>query len=370
MRSFVSKSVLAFCVLGLVAVTAHAQPKPKKKGPPPAPTLPQEAPIGTPAANNDMKTSDQPLLAKETEVRRGFHFEAFIDAELGIINKDYYPTRGFTLNDAAIYLGKDFGRGLTAMVDLPFASVPQSLVPGAATSTTSVAFGAARAQAYAQWVSGPWLAKFGQFDTIYGYEKNHSRDRFFANAGIVKAAIVPGTHLGAMGSYSMQQLTFRAMVADPHDVGTMANQNPEVGVQARFDGTPAYAAAGFSIGDQKNGPGSNQLIDVNAGMHMEKISGGAYFDDRKTSGVDKHATGFGAQGVFESSPDLGIGARLEYATDLDATIKNEFILSAGPSYRWMPDVTVRGDADIASLSPNVGDNVTIFGAQFSLVASF
>jgi hypothetical protein len=114
-----------------------------------------------------------------------------------------------------------------------------------------------------------------------------------------------------------------------------------------------------------------------AGVKTQQFTGAAYFDDVKTAGVDKHATGFGAQGSFNMTPDLGLGGRIEYASDFTdtstgvaAAVKNEFLVSAGPSFRWMPELTVRGDVDVASVTPVTGDSVTVFGLQGSVVASF
>jgi len=365
-----------FWALAFVATAAHAQPR-KKSAPPPPPPAAHETvslPAGTPPVpemnTTGMPTADQPLLTRETEVRRGLHFEAFVDAQGALVNKNWYPGRGFTLNDAALYLSKEFTHGLSAMIDLPFAS--SSTATG-----TSIGFGASRAQGYVQWLTGPWQAKFGQFDSIFGYEKNDSRDRFFADAGLVKSIMLPATYVGALGGFSAGQFTVRAQLTDPHDTETMANVNPELGLQARFDGQPVFAAAGFTINDSKTADGSNMLIDLMAGVKMDKLMGAVYFDDLKTAGVDKHGDGFGVQGAYNVSADLGLGARVEYASDVtDNTIgaavpmKSMFEVSAGPSYRWLPDLTVRADVDFASLSPVTGDSSTLFGLQGSIVASF
>lgn len=363
----------------LIGSISQAQParrrgNPPPPPPPPPPTQQAEQPPPPPPVSPQEMTSDQPLINAPTEIRHGLHFEAFLDAEVGIVNKEWYPTRGFTLNDAAIYLSKDFGRGLSAMVDLPFASVPMA-VNGGTPSSTSIAFGQAKAQAYAQWMGTNFTAKLGQYDTMFGYEKNDSRDRFFANAGLVKSLIVPDTHVGLLGGYLAGPLSIRAQIADPSDIATMAQQNPEVGVQVRYDG-PVFGQVGASYGDQKSNGLSNVLIDAAVGLRLDRLTGAVYFDDRKYAGVDKHADGFGVQGAYALQPDLGVGARLEYVTDpntaviLPGTVKNEFALAVGPSWKWLPDLTLRGDLDVGTISPYNGDSTTIFGAQGSVVASF
>ena len=287
-----------------------------------------------------------------------------------LVNKNWYPTRGFTLNDAALYLSKDFTHGVSAMIDLPFAS-------GAFATSSNVNFADTRAQAYVQWMTGQFQAKFGQYDSIFGYERNDSRDRFFADAGLIKSLILPQTYVGALGGFSAGDFTGRVQLSNARESGTMSNTNPELGLQARFDGQPLFGAIGLTINDQKGVDGSNMLIDFNVGVKMDRVMGALYFDDRKIAGVDKHWDGFGALGSFDLSPDLGLGARVEYVSDVtDSTsgtavpMKSIFSLSAGPSFRWLPDLTLRGDLDIASFSPVNGDSTTVFGAQASVVASF
>jgi hypothetical protein len=374
-------SKFLFTLALVISTSALAQPRKKVVATPAAtPVTVHETrhevqiPAGTPPSaemtSTGTQASNEPLLQKETEVRRSFHFEGFVEPQFTIVNKDWYPSRGFTLNDGALYLSKEFSRGVSAMIDLPFAST-------VAATGTSIGFGASRAQAYLNYVTGPVQVKFGQYDSIFGYERNDSRDRFFADAGIIKSNLLPATHVGLMGGYSFGAVTLRGQLTNQHDTSTMANSNAELGLQARFDGEPAFAAAGLTYSDQKNVSGSNMLIDVMAGVKMNQFTGGVYFDDVKTAGVDKHATGFGAQGSYNVSTDLGVGGRVEYASDFSdlatgtpAAVKNEFLISAGPSYRWMQDLTLRADADVASITPVTGDSVTVFGLQGSVVASF
>lgn len=369
------------CALTFIAIDSGAQSR-RRAGPSSAPppraeissSIPSSVAAGTPPGPTinvqGGPTADHPRLVKEMEVRRGFHFEAFAEPQVTIVNKDWYPSRGFTLNDAALYLGKDFSHGLAAMVDLPFAST-------LAGTGTSVGFATSRAQAYVQWLRGPLQVKFGQYDTIYGYEKNDSRDRFFADAGTIKQWLVPVTHVGALVGYSVGDLTFRGQLTNPRDTATMANQNPEFGLQVRFDGEALSVAGGLTLSDQKIVSGTSLLVDLMASLKMDPFTGAVYFDSLKSAGFDRRANGFGVQGAYDLSPELGLGGRIEYASDfIDLTTglavrqKNAFAVSVGPSYRWLPDLTLRGDVDVASIHPELGESITLFGLQGSVVASF
>ena len=86
------RSLVLFCAFAFLTLTAHAQPR-RKAAPPPPPPPPPAAPattIGTfpvgapppPEVNTSgQPMADSPLLQRETEIRRGMHFEAFLDAQ-------------------------------------------------------------------------------------------------------------------------------------------------------------------------------------------------------------------------------------------------------------------------------------------------
>lgn len=380
---------LSSLVIILTVASANAQPRRAKNPPPPPPLAEAAAPVApmnhpgpmAPPPADQVASSAvvvSPVLERQAEVRPAFRFGGFADLELALFNKSQFPSQGFTLNDAALYLDKDFGRGFSASADLPF-QTPDGT--GAAASTTSAfAFASGKAQGYAQYLNAGFAAKFGQWDTIYGVERNDSRDRFFLDPGTIKSNFVPATHTGLLLSYSVPMVTFRGLVANPHDTGSMSQQNPELGVQARFDMNGFYAAAGFLYNDVKaaagaTSPGSNMLIDVMAGLAMDRFNASIYFDDRKQVGLDKHGTGFGVLSSFAIDPDLGVGARVEYGGDpttAAGAVKSILDFAAGPSYRLSPEFTIRGDLSIQAIdfAPTNVEDITFFGGRFSVLAQF
>ncbi len=357
---------------------AQAQPRRPKATPAPVvtatgTTAPSSAAAPTaalPVATDDLSASspavELALLPHEAEVRPAFKFGGFIDGQLTLVNKDFIATRGFTLNDAALYLEKDFGRGLSAVVDLPFST------PDGATNN-SFGFAANKAQAYAHYTNGALMGRFGQFDTIFGVEKNDSRDRFFSDVGVVKGFVEPLTHTGLMVGFVTPLVSVRGIIANPRDSGTMANQNPEAGIQGRFDMTNFFASAGFMYGDQKNGT-SNTLLDFMAGFASTQFNGNVYFADKKTSGVDKHTTGFGALGTMNLNPEFGLGVRIENVSDPITAVaggtKSILDIAVGPSFRLTPDFTVRGDVGINVVDQNIAEDYTVFGGRLSVLAQF
>lgn len=383
----------AFRILTLTALTAatvataavsQAQPGPgpgrrprpapgAQPAPPPAPA-PAAAPIPPAAqAPGDIAPNAPTLLGNGSEIRRGLGLQAFVDGQYTLPKNVGTGDRGFTINDAAIYLAKDFGSGFAAMIDLPFASE-------SATDNT-VTFGQEKAQAFVQWNHGVLSTKFGQFDTIYGVEQNDSKDRFFADTGIIKASQIPVTHTGALVGVGFEHFVVRGLVADVRNTSSQANNNLEFGLQGRFDFAPMYVAVGALYGQDHNiqTERTNLLIDVMGGFKIDRIRLDAYVNSRSTAGVDDASTAIGVLSTLDLTPELGLGARLEWAKDVTVATGttpafvgvDALALTVGPSWRVLPEVTLRGDINYANLKPSAGgDDTDTYGLGASLVAGF
>lgn len=322
--------------------------------------------------------SQMPLVlrtpAQQSEFRRGLSMEVFIDTQAKITNKDTVNDRGFTLNDAAIYVSKDFKSDVTAFVDLPFYS---ELVPG----SSRFVFAEKKAQAYLAIRRLPVAVRLGQFDTIYGIERNDSRDRFFADNGVVKEYIIPDTHAGLLGGFSSHNngidFVIRGLIANPSDQTNLANNNPEFGAQFRLEGARGYGAFGFLLNEAKNVPtnSTNMLINAVGGFAFDKFRIDGEFDNKKTATVDTSATAFMLLGTYQHTDDLGFGGRLEYLTDPfvpgTGVLKTITAFAVGSSYKLEEGLVVRGDFSLSSFNAAnaVGGDETVYGVNLSVVAS-
>lgn len=312
---------------------------------------------------------ETPIAASSSaaELRSGLRFEAFFDIEARIPNKDNsMPDRGVTLNDAALYLSKDISRA-TAFIDLPFRY---------STSDNNYAFAQETAQTYLRLNHGTVVAKIGQYDTLYGLEQNDSRDRFFAEEGILKTTLIPSTHTGVQVAFSKDNFILTGQIANPNGAGTMGDNNPEFGGQFRLNMPKGYGAFGVAVGEDRNVATSKNmfLFDLIAGFEFDKFKLEGQFDHRKSAGFDKTAVGFGLAGIYAHAPNLDLGLRLEHIKDVPAAAGVVYDsltqLSFGPSLKFMPDLVFRGDFFVTAIKPgnNVSDE-TIFGVNVSAVAS-
>ncbi len=315
--------------------------------------------------------------AREGEFRNrssSFNWDAFVDVEGRVANKDTLQDQGFTLNDASLGFSKDFSRGF-AVVELPFAS---DLSGG----TNRFTFAENRAQAYLGVKYQPIEFRIGQYHTIFGYETNDSRGRFIADAGAIKTYLIPTTHTGVLATYRNGGITARGQFVNPSSRGTMTQVSPEFGLQGRMDFGRAYGQVGFSLNEAKsnstnqNTNKTNMLVDLIVGGNMDKASFGGEIVIRKASGSDKTANAFGVFGVYQHTDALGLGGRIELIKDAfvtlspgtSGTLESVFAFAAGPSYKLDSDLTVRGDFSLGTTKVAGGSNETLYGLTVSLLA--
>lgn len=353
----VSTSLLMAAAL-CTTVTAFAQPKRHRTQSAPAPVA-------------DVPRTVLPS-ASDTEIRRGLRMEAFIDPEVRISSKDSLfnggitPTRGFLLNDAAIYVSKDIGKA-SAFIDLPFFTSDSA--------SNNFTFAQQRAQAYLTFDVAAVAVKFGQFDSPFGVEANDSRDRFFADMGIVRQYVLPKTYTGAQVNYVLEQstkMTFRGQVSNPKDRGTMGAENPEFGGQFRLDGNNFYGAFGLSMHESKAAATdkTNMLLDIMGGWRQDKLRIDGEFDITKVAGSSKTGNAFYVFAGYETSPELTLGGRFEYAKDVIVganLFENAFAFNFGPSYKYAEDLTLRADVSFGSFKPANVSEESVFSVGGSAV---
>ncbi len=333
----------------------------------------------------DLPASPASNLSASAGRRTSLNWDAFIDVEGRIWNKEataLLPDHGATLNDAALYLSKDFSRA-TAVVDLPFFSNYSG--------SNNFQFSGQKAQAYVQTSFGQQFGvRLGQYDSFFGIEANDSIARFFANNGLMKSlGVIPYTHTGVQGVMNADRFTIRGQIANPNSAGSIPPSTfPELGGQVRFDSGAAFGAFGFQYGRVRtDAPEKDKvLVEFMGGAAVEKITFGAQVDIKKsplTPGADKTGLGIGVLGTYQHDADLGFGGRFDYLKDMgivtsvpagngagaaNATAENALLLSFGPSYKLEQDLTVRGDFTLGSLKPQGGTDETVFGIGLSLVA--
>ena len=367
-RILTSTAVLSLSLFTVISASAQTATTPVNRR-----ARVRPAPVA--ASTDASQPLEAPVISSTAEAPRwtqGLKWSAFFDGEGRYGNKDTIPSRGFTINDGALFVTKDFSQA-RALIDLPFFSDTSA-------GTNHFLFASQEAQAFVEF--NKWehsFVKVGQYETFFGVEANHSRDRFFANAGVLKSYFLPYTHTGAQYGYRTGGLTARAQLTDPNGAGAMAQENPEVAGDLRFDVNNAYAALGASVNQARASSTTNNtnlLVDLTGGLIRTGFRIDGQIDAKTTANTNKTGMGFGLYGSMPVSQALALGARIEYATNVFAVLPNNiantydsiFALAVGPSYKLMQDITLRGDLTVGSYTATAGYNDTQFGVAVSLVA--
>ncbi|MGE4133040.1 MAG: outer membrane beta-barrel protein [Bdellovibrionales bacterium] len=240
---------------------------------------------------------------------------------------NYKEKSGYLLEDGALYFHFNHDK-VEALVDLPF---HRNSTTG--TNDANFAFAMTKAQA---WVGYSFTEEFkivaGQFDTLYGFELNDSKDRLFGNAGLVYAQTLPIVHSGVYLQYSHSGLTAKLLSANPADrdtLGTTANDSyMETGATVGYSQDWIRGQLGYLTRDQKSlsgGEAKRTLTDILLGFTFDAFDLDLQYSIVKnpqkntltTSATDDEDSGKGLMAIlaYKLSDDWKLGVRYESLTD-------------------------------------------------------
>jgi hypothetical protein len=248
----------------------------------------------------------------------------------------------FTVHQGALYLSKKI-KSSDVFVDIPFV---QNATAGNLTLATT------QAQAYVSHTYDfglTWTA--GQFDTIYGFEVNDTKDIFFTTQGPVYG-ILPVTHTGFMAAYKiMDGLKIHALVGNANQAGFHTAGNAmEFGGRLNFEHDWFRAGAGilankqdgnYVVGTQTHGYQTAQTIDITFGGTFNGLSfdgavdmvqsGQAKVVDRGTVADKGNAMGLFGQLTYQANDEVTVGVKYESVTNNagDALITAANTVTAG-----------------------------------------
>lgn len=295
---------------------------------------------------------------------------AFVDVLAYFPNNDTIPSRGFTLNEGALYFGKEFSRA-SAFIDLAFK-------PSINPADRSLDFSREQSQAHLHFQFESSILTLGQYDSFFGVEAEDSRDRFFAYQGAMAGILHPSTHTGLMVKFKNGDMIARAQLANPNGSPAMTTLSPELGGQLRLERGDSYGALGISIAEEREGlHRQSTLIDLMFGSvtSSRDIEFDFEVSLRKESGSDRQALGLGAFGNYLVDESLTWGARLEALSNLQGLAFSAGIIeritqfSVGPSYRFEPGLTFRGDLTYQAIKSTTSEQST-YALTASAVADF
>lgn len=161
----------------------------------------------------------------------------FVDAQFRWAENDN-ANSGYRINDAALILTHTKGKA-SLTIDLPFGM----------SSNTNNNFNVAqdKAQAFITINHSGSQFTMGQFDTIYGFEANDSKDVFFNSAGVLANGVLRTTHTGIMASRDWSSMiSTKLLVANSKNRGANGpGQSPEYGLQVGLNFGAMYANLGY-----------------------------------------------------------------------------------------------------------------------------
>lgn len=289
-------------------------------------------------------------------------FHGFFDTQYQYRKNSKSP--GFQIYDGALYVSKSFDK-LEFSVDLPFSwrgmttqtSYEDTNSDGnldtaveSETNTNDFKFASSKAQAYAKYTfdNGVYI-QGGQFDTIYGFELNDSKDLALTTPGAVFNAALPVTHLGVLAGYSLDiningrdlgTFGVKGLVSNPQNQGSSNGSNLEFGGQLTFANDSIRFAAGY-LGWNQDGPaGMYSLYDVVAGFTWERITFDAEFDMKKVGAADA-GLALMAHAVISVTDPLSLAARGEWIKKMGnhSLYQGTF----GPQYKVNDNLKMKAD---------------------------
>jgi hypothetical protein len=281
----------------------------------------------------------------------------FVDAQYKW-QKNQDLTTGAVINDGAIYLSHSTG-GSELVIDLPFAFGVTTDSLGSPIYNALI-LGTSKSQAYIAHSFGQSRVQLGQFDTIYGVERNDAPDIFFTNQGILFSRMTPRTHTGALLSHAIGQMNVKLLAANSTagigDTGAQLEGKGEYGASLEYADATFRAAVGYLTGRIVTLPGeSRNFTDLRVGTTMGRFDLDVEYSFEKIASNDQ-GTGLAVLPVYRFSDHLALGVRFEQlnkVAPLSADpLESEESLTIGLQHRVNDALVIK--TDFTELKKNYG----------------
>ena len=278
-------------------------------------------------------------------------------------NNSGSPT-GVVVNDGAVYFSKKSGDA-EAKVDLPFHNTDAG--------NNSVHIGEGKAQAYLSYTcpKSAVSTKLGQFDTIFGFELNDTKDVFFASQGLVFNQAIPVTHRGALVSIpASSTVTLNLMGAADSSTGVLNGTNPDWGAQVTSSG-PVRLAAGALYRKSENESGKSfYLADFVVGTDMGAWTIDAGFDMRREADATTTGKTYLAHLVYKMDDKMSLGARGELLKEMSG-FDSQLALTVGPKIALTKELSAKVNYTHSSVKAVTGgESVTTHAGSIGAVYTF
>jgi hypothetical protein len=280
------------------------------------------------------------LSATAAQASDATQFSGFTDAQWTFGE----GTSGASIADGAVRMSKSLGEG-SINVDIPFSL---SLVA----NSNDFNLGQDKAQAYISYKYANGLSwRLGQWDGIFGLERNDSPDFQFTRHGALWG-VQAKTHTGLMVGYALSdKMNVDVYVAGVADQGSTNTSTDSIG-----DTLPELGAKFSMSGDLRLSLGAsyakvasdlaNLYINGTAGMAFGALDLGLDIQAKKSGNEGDLGLGAGVTGIYGVSDSLKASIRAQYLSNINPD--NTIEVTVGPQYDMTKDLRVKVDYTLTS----------------------
>jgi len=283
----------------------------------------------------------------------------FLDAGFPISGGD--PT---IIRDGAVYFGHTSGN-TSFKLDLPFR------LAGGTVANNDMLIGFDKAQAFfSHTYSNGAGWRMGQFDGIFGLERNDTVDNFFVNQGVLYAFTQPRTNTGIEGSYKItDSIKVQAYVSGTNNLGAAElGLHPEFGAKASLSGAINIGLGGWFR--TVNADTSAMYLNLTADTKLAGIDLGVEGAYQKAGDADAKMS-FGVMGNTDIMDKLAAGIRAQYLMDQLAAGSSQMEATAGVRYQMDKNLNLKANYVFSSTTAADGaDAVSDHAGQVAAVYGF
>ncbi len=246
----------------------------------------------------------------------------------------------FSLYDSAIYIGKKMG-STQVFFDIP---VTSTITAG----SIDLNIGKVRGQGWVEHTTSYGLSfKAGQFDTIYGFESNDTKDIVFTRQGVVYNNVDPFVHMGLLMTYNFTPSFYaNLIVGNHHDWAWRGNVMLEPGLKVGYADSSFRASVGGYVAG--NGSGENWYLNNMIGFTAGMLAMDLEVDLKKLEA--NTAVGYAGmlQAVGTFNDWMSAGVRGEYSKSAVAGVDTQYQITVGPQFKVSDSMTFRTDYNYRS----------------------
>jgi len=256
----------------------------------------------------------------------GTKFGGFVDAGYTYNGED--GVDAMRVRDGAFYMNHNAGNS-SFTFDLPFS---------VSNGSNDFAIGKNRGQAFMKHTYASGMGwRFGQFDGIFGLERNDRVNVFFADQGALYSTQAK-THLALEGSYAISDsLSAQLYVGGAHSQGGANSENrPEVGARVSLGGDYKIAVGGSfrKVADDTsmiygNVTAEGSLMGVGLGIEASV----------QKAGEGDMALGGGVTATYAVMGDMEAGVRAQYLSKFEA--HQQLQGTAGVRYKMTKNINAK-----------------------------